>query len=215
MLIVGAKGFAKEVLEVCHQNGDLEHVVFYDDVNDDIEDELYGKFLVLKNLDQAREYFSTKDRRFTLGLGNPALRKKIADIFENIGGVLTSTISPKATIGNYGNTIQYGCNIMSGTVITNDVNLGKGVLLNLNCTIGHDSVIGDFVEISPGCNISGNCIIGDYCNLGTNTVLLPNIQLGKNVIVGAGAVVTKDIPDNSLAVGIPAKVVKSLNPIEL
>ena len=50
MLIVGAKGFAKEVLEVCHQNNELENLVFYDDVNQDIGEQLFNKFPILKSI---------------------------------------------------------------------------------------------------------------------------------------------------------------------
>ncbi|URC13086.1 acetyltransferase [Flavobacterium sp. B183] len=136
------------------------------------------------------------------------------DKFSALGGIFTSTISPLSNIGNFGNEIELGCNIMTGTVITSDVTIKKGSLVNLNCTIGHDSILGEFVELSPGVSISGNCIIGTYSLLGTNSTVLPKVTIGKNVIVGAGAVVTKDIPDNSMVVGIPGKIIKELKPLE-
>ena len=97
---------------------------------------------------------------------------------------------------------------MSNVIITSDVKIGKGVLINLSCTIGHDTVIEDFVELCPSVNVSGNCTIGSFSFIGTNAVILPNINIGKNVIIGAGSVVTKHIPDNAVAFGIPAKIVK-------
>jgi sugar O-acyltransferase (sialic acid O-acetyltransferase NeuD family) len=214
MLIVGAKGFAKEVLEVIYQSNDFIDLVFYDDVNEDIPTLLFDRFPVLKSIEEAILYFKNTDKRFTIGIGNPVLRKKLYDKFSALGGSFTSTISTKASIGHFGNIISDGCNIMTGTVITNDVILNRGVLINLNCTIGHDSVIGDFVELSPGVHISGNCTIGAYSNIGTNATILPKITLGKNVVVGAGSVVTKDVPDNCLVVGVPAVVKKELPKIE-
>lgn len=210
MIIIGAKGFAKEVLEVLHQLNQLNEVVFYDDVNADIPDFLYNQFKVLKNKKEAIDYLKNIDARFTIGIGNPLLRRKLFEDFTAIGGEYVGTISPFAKIGNFGNSIAVGCNIMTGTVITNDVIIKKGALINLNCTIGHDSLIGEFVEMSPGVHISGNCIVGDYSVIGTNATVLPRVTIGKNVIVGAGSVVTKDIPDNCLVVGIPAIIKKEL-----
>lgn len=214
MLIVGAKGFAKEVLEVVHQLNDVQNLVFYDDVNTDIPEKLFGQFPVLRNLQEVANYFKTSDNRFTIGIGNPVLRKKLFNTFESIGGKFTSTISPLARIGNFGNSIEVGCNIMTGTVVTSDIVIRKGVLINLNCTVGHDSIIGNFVEMSPGVHVSGNCFIGDYSVLGTNATVLPKVTIGKNVIVGAGSVVTKDVPDNCLVVGVPAIIKKELIPLE-
>lgn len=214
MVIIGAKGFAKEVLEVLRQLNKLENLVFYDDVNDDIPGKLFGQFPVLRTTQEASVFFKTMDNQFTIGIGNPILRKKLCNKFTQLGGKFTSTISPLATIGFFGNQIEIGCNIMTGTVITSDIKIKNGTLINLNCTIGHDSAIGQFVELSPGVHISGNCTIGDYSVFGTNASMLPKLTIGKNVIIGAGSVVTKDLPDNCVAVGIPAKIIRELTPLE-
>jgi sugar O-acyltransferase (sialic acid O-acetyltransferase NeuD family) len=208
MLVIGAKGFAKEVLQVATQLNLTDNLVFYDDVSNDLPAELFG-FPILKSQEEAITYFSSKDKKFTLGIGNPIIREKLANKFTALGGELTSTISPFSNIGNYGNHIDVGVNIMTGTIITNDVKISRGVLINLNCTIGHDTSIGNFVEISPNVSISGHCTIGNYSIIGTNATILPKITIGKNVIIGAGAVVTQNIPDNSVAIGVPAKVIKS------
>lgn len=205
MLIIGAKGFAREVLEILAQNQILGDVCFYDDINDDVPDLLFDEFKILKSIDQAQHLFQTKDNRFTLGIGNPVFRHSLYEKFFNIGGVFSSTISPFAHIGKYGNEIGDGVNIMTGTVITSNVIVSKGVLINLNCTVGHDTYIGEFTEISPGANISGNCYIGEFCSIGSSAVILPHIRLGRNVTVGAGAVVNRNVEDDAVVVGIPAK----------
>jgi len=102
---------------------------------------------------------------------------------------------------------------MTGTIITNDIKLKKGTIINLNCIVGHDTVIGEFVEICPNVSISGNCEIGNYSFIGTNATILPKIKIGQNVIVAAGAVVTKDVPDNCMVAGIPAIIKKQLEPL--
>ncbi len=213
MLVIGAKGFAKEVLEILYQNDEIENVSFFDDVNKDSPEFLYTIFPVLKNKKDAAAYLKTIDNRFTIGLGNPVLRRKLVNDFTELGGVFTSTISAFCNIGHFGNQIGQGCNIMSGTIITNDVSIGTGVLINLNCTIGHDVIISHYVEISPGVQVSGRCKIGAFSVIGSNATLLPDVVIGENVVVGAGAVVTKNIPSNSVVTGIPAVIRKTLPPL--
>ncbi|MEJ7556727.1 MAG: acetyltransferase [Pedobacter sp.] len=213
MLIVGASGFAKEVLEVFHQLNQLEVIAFYDDLTSNGPNTLFGNYQILKAEDEASRFFKQFGFEFTLGVGNPHLRFSLCQKFEKIGGILTSSISPFSRIGHYGTLIGNGANIMTNTVITNDVTIGKGVLINLSCTVGHDVKIGNFVELCPDVNVSGSCIIGDYSFIGTNTTVLPGKVIGKNVIIGAGSLVSKNIPDNCLALGSPAKIIKELDPI--
>lgn len=214
MLIIGAKGFAKEVLEVFQQKKQLDSLFFYDDVNEDIDSMLYGTFPVIKSVEEAQKLFSTIDDQFTIGIGNPFLRYKLYKKFEAIGGKFTSVISPFAHIGNFGTVVNEGSNIMTNAILTNDVHVGKGSLINLSCTVGHDVFMDDFVELCPDVNVSGNCKIGKFTFVGTNSTILPNIEIGTNVIVAAGSVVTKNIPDNCMVAGIPAVVKKELTPLE-
>lgn len=214
MVIIGAKGFAKEVLEVIHQLNQLENLVFYDDLNDDVPEKLFGQFPVLRTIQEASVYFKTIDNQFTIGVGNPVLRKKLYEKFTSLGGEFISTISPLATIATFDVNIGYGSNVLSGAFFSNGSKLGKGCIVYHNSIITHDCTIGDFVEISPSVTLLGRSGIGSYSQIGSNATILPDIKIGKNVIIGAGSVVTKDLPDNCIAVGIPAKIIKELTPLE-
>ncbi|MEQ8219569.1 MAG: acetyltransferase [Arenibacter sp.] len=210
MLIVGAKGFAKEVLEIFHEDDNLENLAFYDDVSKGLSIKLFNTFPVFTNIKQAESFFNTIDKRFTLGLGNPTLRKKLHNKFLSIGGVFTSTISKDARVGNYEVQIGEGVNILSGAIISNGVSVGKGCIIYFNAVITHDCIIKDFVEISPAAQILGRVYIGDYSQIGSNATILPDVKIGSNVIIGAGAVVTKDVPDNCVVAGVPGVIIKRL-----
>jgi acetyltransferase EpsM len=60
-------------------------------------------------------------------------------------------------------------------------------------------------------SVSGNVSIGEGTLIGTGAVILPNIKIGKWCKIGAGAVVTKDIPDYSVVVGVPGKIIKQIS----
>jgi sugar O-acyltransferase (sialic acid O-acetyltransferase NeuD family) len=210
MVIIGAKGFAKEVLEVCLENWKLSDLAFYDDVNNITNEFLYYKFPVLKNVEQVRNHFAQYGNSFTIGIGNLFLRKKVYDKFIGIGGEFVSTISHHARISQYGIFFWEGCNIFAGSILSNSVILGKRCLIYYNAMRTHDSVLGGFVEVSPGATVLGRVKIGDFCQLEANATILPRVTIGKNVIIGAGAVVSKDLPDNWVAVGIPAKIIKHI-----
>jgi sugar O-acyltransferase (sialic acid O-acetyltransferase NeuD family) len=214
MIIIGAKGFAKEVLEVLNQLNDIDNLVFYDDINLKTPEFLYDRFSILKSISDAQEYFKTVDKRFTIGIGNPILRKKLYDKFSTIGGKFVSTISPSSSIGSYEVEIGFGSNVLSGAIFSNSTKIGMGCIIYYNVIITHDCKVGDFVELSPNVNLLGNVEVGSYTHIGSNATILPNIKIGKNVIIGAGALVTKDLPDNCVAIGIPAKIIKELNPLD-
>ena len=210
MLIVGAKGFAIEVLDILYRNEYKKDIAFYDDINSNVNGKLYGKYQILKNEIEVKDFFLKNSPVFTIGIGGPNLRARIYQQFNNIGGEFTSTISNNSEIGHYDTKIDIGCNIMSGVKISNSVSIGKGCIIYYNSIITHNCVIGDFVEISPSVSILGRVEISSHTHIGANATILPDIKIGKNSIIGAGSVVTKNIPDNVLVVGVPSRIIKSL-----
>ncbi|HLT53959.1 MAG TPA: NeuD/PglB/VioB family sugar acetyltransferase [Flavobacteriaceae bacterium] len=214
MIIVGAKGFAKEVLEIIYQQevDALHNLVFFDDVTTDGPTLLYNTYPILKTKEAAGHYLKSVDNRFVLGVGNPFVRHKLTSIFETLGGVLTSTISSKAGIGKHNIVIDKGCNIFEQTIISNDASLGKGVIVYYNTLITHDVKVGNFVELSPNVVLLGRCEVGDFSHIGSGATILQDITIGKGVVVAAGAVVTKDVPDYCMVAGVPAVIKKQLKP---
>lgn len=86
----------------------------------------------------------------------------------------------------------------------NNVHLTDGVRF-----ITHDGGTLLFRNRIADLEITKPISVGDNIYIGNNVMILPGVTIGNNVIIGAGAVVSKDIPDNSIAVGVPARVIKS------
>lgn len=209
MLIVGAKGMAKELLHLLVDNNissDL-NLIFFDNVSNNVPDLLYNRFKILKDFESVKKFFE-KRNQYTLGIGNPMLRVKMYNKFNSLGGEIISVISKNSNIGVFGTTIGRGSIIMPGVVITNDVKIGKGVLININSSISHDSEIGDFSELACGVVVPGRCKIGKKVFIGSNATLNPDLEIGEGAIIGAGAVVIKNVPAYSVVVGNPAKIIK-------
>ena len=116
-------------------------------------------------------------------------------------------VDPSALVSNRVD-IGEGSIICAGTIITVDIKIGNHVIINLDCTIGHDDVIEDFVTIYPSVNVSGNVLIGECSELGTGMRIIQGKKVAPNTIIGAGAVVVKDCAESGTYVGSPAKRIK-------
>lgn len=209
MLIIGARGFAKELLEELKTNGFTDRLVFFDDQNTYSSSTLFEKYPIIDTVEKAMKYLSTVDNRFVLGLGNPIYRQDMDNFFTKNGGQLTTVISNKANVGSFDVRIDAGCTIMSGSQISNSVKIGRGSLIYYNSIVTHDCKLGAFTELSPGAIVLGRTTIGDHVQIGANATILHDLNIGDNVIIGAGAVVLKDIPSNTTVVGNPGKVIRS------
>ncbi len=210
MIIVGAKGFAKELLYVAKQN-QISNIALFDNINKYDEYQYFGYPILTCKTEVINHFQSTNDFTFHIGVGGPKNRVILNNLFDDWGGKNISLISKNTDISTFGTSIGEGSSICSGVIITSDISIGKCCLVNLKVTIGHDTIIGDFSELCPGVNVGGNCKIGNGVFVGTNATIIPNITIGDNVIIGAGAVVTNDVPSNVMIAGIPAVIKKNLN----
>jgi sugar O-acyltransferase (sialic acid O-acetyltransferase NeuD family) len=202
MLVFGAGGFAKEVLNILKQNK-FEDITFYDDVND--HQMVYDKYVILKTEDAIKNHFANQNNEFIIGIGGIKTRRHIFDKLTQLGGITKTIKSTNSYIGDENITIGDGSVIFDGVSISNNVSIGKCSIVYYNAVVTHDCKIGDFVQISPSCNILGRVEIGDNTFLGANCTILPDVKIGHSVVIGAGAVVTKDVLDNEIVMGVPAK----------
>jgi sugar O-acyltransferase (sialic acid O-acetyltransferase NeuD family) len=206
--IIGAGGFGREVKtlidDINRLSKEYELIGFYDD------GEEKGKIINgLPVLGTVAE-LNTLDTplNIALALGNPKAKEKIISEINNAKISFPNLIHPTVTMSTDDVNLGYGNIITAGCMLTCNITLGNFVILNLMCTVGHDTIINDYCSFMPGINISGEVIIEPCVYVGTGAKIINQLRIGQNTTVGAGAVIIKDVPDNVVVVGNPGKVIK-------
>ncbi|MBR0176964.1 MAG: acetyltransferase [Bacteroidales bacterium] len=207
--IFGVGGFGREVLALIHdinKVGPIYNIVgFFDDGHE--KGEMVNGYPVLGKTEDLNHW--ERDLAVAIAIGNPSVKKQVVGKITNPKVQFPTLIHPSVLIGAPEFVkMGKGCIICAGTMITTNIEIGDFVILNLGCTVGHDTIIKDYAAFMPSCNISGEVLIeeGVYC--GTGVKIINQTSIGEYATIGAGAVVTKPIPGHCVAVGVPARVVK-------
>lgn len=154
--------------------------------------------------DASRLYQDYSDCSIVITPDLPKVREKLAAMYEQAGYQFATVISPKAIISRSakigrGTVIQACVNVSAGSTI------GDFVKLNTYANIMHDDVVGNFATIAPNAVLLGYVHIGESAYIGANSTVLSRVRIGSGSTVGAGAVVTKDVNNNLIVKGVPAK----------
>jgi sugar O-acyltransferase (sialic acid O-acetyltransferase NeuD family) len=143
-----------------------------------------------------------------IGIGAGDVRRRLDGIVTGAGRGAGRRplvlIHPMATVGG-DCRIGEGCILTAGVRVTTNITLGRHTQLHVNSTIGHDSVLDDYVSVYPGATVSGNVHLGDGVTIGTGANVLPGLTIGAGAFVGAGAVVTVDVDPGVTVAGVPAR----------
>ena len=205
IVIIGAGGFGREVAWLIEDINRVErkwNLIGYVDDNELIQGKVINGYKVVGNL----QWLMKQQLNVVSAIGNPIKRKEIMLKILGSNNRYPILIHPSVI---YSDKVNFGEGsiVCAKNIITVNVNIGKYVIINLDCTIGHDSTLADYTTILPGVNISGMVKVDECVSIGTGTAIIQNVSIGKNTIVGAGAVVVKDLPENCTAVGVPAKLI--------
>lgn len=208
IVVYGSGGFAREVVHLIEDINEQEEtweVLGYIDDNAANHGELINELSVLGGVDWIKEQDSIA---VAMGIGSPSSKKAIAENLSELSNVsYPNLIHPSVKFSRF-NSIARGNVICEGSILTTNIDIKEFVTINLNCTIGHDTIVGSYTTILPNSSVSGNVVFEERVDFGTNATIIQGIKIGEGTIVGAGAVVVKDLPANCTAVGMPAKPIK-------
>ena len=202
LIIIGASGHGKVCADIALKMNKWDEIVFLDD-NPQVKSVM--GFKVIGSSRDALKFVEHCD--FFVGIGDNETREKIQKQLEKLGANIPSLIHPNAVIGE---DVQIGIGtvVMAGVVINCSTRIGKGCIINTGATIDHDNVIEDYVHISPGVNLAGSVMIGYRSWLGIGSTVINNLRITNMCVIGSGAVVTKNIYESGVYIGIPARRIK-------
>lgn len=210
--ILGTGGFAREVATIIHAinaKSPTYDLMGYID-NHLTKGTLINGLPVIGSDDEINE--TSTPISIVTAFGEPDLKENVYKKYTNPLISFPTIIHPSVILGD-APSIKFGkgCIICAGCILTTNIEIKDFVTLNLLCTVGHDVTIGDFSSFMPSCNISGEVNIEEKVYCGTGVKIINQTNIGGHTIIGAGAVVTKDIPRDCTAVGVPAKPIKYNN----
>ena len=202
ILVFGASGHAKVVIDILEREGKYGIVYL---VDDDLE--LKGRsFFSYAVIGGKSDLLAKVDRPIgsIVAIGNNHARSKVASWLIENDFELISSVHPSVPLGR-DVRIGSGSVLMAHAVVNSSTIIGNNVIVNTRAGIDHDCVIGDGVHIAPGATLCGAVRVGSNTFICSGVTIIPNITIGKNVTIAAGAIVIENVPDNVTVAGVPAR----------
>ncbi|MDD2714814.1 MAG: NeuD/PglB/VioB family sugar acetyltransferase [Candidatus Wallbacteria bacterium] len=212
--IFGAAGFAREVEWMARDiysdsKDDYRPDYFVCDDKNTLAGEKIKGISVINESEFFKKHSTTNNNCF-IAIGSPTIKNAIYEkiVAQAAPQNFPNLIHPSVCYDRDFVAMGHGNIICANSILTTDIKVGNFVHLNLACTVGHDSIIGDYTTTSPGVLISGNVKIDKLVFIGSGAVIFPNLSISTEIMIGASALVTKDLLEKGTYVGCPVKKVK-------
>ena len=144
------------------------------------------------------------DTEVVLALGSPASRTSVMTWLDEAGMRLVGLTHPRAMVGPRC-VVGDGAILCPDVLLTCDVTVGRGAIINWGTRIGHDGRIGEAAFVAPGVHLAGNVTVGNRVEIGIGAVARPGVTIGDDAVVGAGAALVSDVEPGTTVVGVPAR----------
>ncbi len=210
-VIWGSSGHAKVLYSLIRMNGD-ELIAIFD--NNPSVSSIASEIPVFYGKAGFEEWIKLSISRKSHVLGAVAVggdrgkdRLEIKSFMQQYGITFPVLIHPTASVCSTA-ILEEGTQVLALSIIAADCDIGKASIINHKASVDHECRIGQGVHIAPGATLCGCITVGHNVLIGAGAVILPRLAIGDNTVVGAGSVVTKDLPENVVAYGNPAKIVR-------
>jgi len=198
-------GLGKEVFDIATRINNIysrwDEIFFVDDNEELTEIAYLGRVF---SLNKMLIEFDVDSIEVVIANGEPIIKEKLFKKVKKLKLNITSLIDPLASVSDSAN-IGEGLIAYPFSIIASDTSIGNNVLVNASAIIGHDIKIGNNSVISPQVCIGGATTIGDSSFIGMGSKIKEQLSIGSNVIVGMSSAVHKDVPDDVIAMGNPAR----------
>lgn len=207
-VIIGAGAQGRVALDLLLDCADYEEYEFLDD-----NEALWGTDLngiSIRGGVALVENYDKKKFRAILAFGNPKLRVLLSKSKSLLTVPFMNLIHPSAYIAR---SAQFGVGstVCAQAIVNSNSVVGNHVLVNNAALIEHDSVLSDFTTVCPGASVGGRSELLEGAFICSGAVLLPRVRIGRNSVVAAGSLVTRDVPDSVLVMGVPARIKCEIN----
>ena len=203
LVLWGASGHGKVVLDIARAMGGFKTISFIDDACQDPAPE----FCDCQVFGASRYLQLPKDEggtRYVVSIGRNDMR---AACFQRAfdHGLLPATLVHPSAVISASARLEDGTVVMAKVVINAGAQIGKNCIVNTAAVVEHDCRIGDHVHLSPGVLLGGGVTVHSFAHVGIGAIALPGAEIGERAIVGAGAVVVDSVPSGATVVGVPAR----------
>ncbi len=200
LLIWGAGGHGKVVLDIARSTGRFERIVFLDSDS--------GRagltFCDCPLMGGPEELHRFAGSAFIIAVGDNRNRARCFNHALEEGLVPPGLVHPTAVVARSA-SIGRGTVVMPGVIVNAGAVIGENCIINSGAIIEHDCRIAAHVHISPRAVLGGGVSVGSLAHVGIGAIVLPSATVGEESVVGAGAVVLREAPARCTVVGVPAK----------
>ena len=209
LVIIGAGGFGRETLALVEEINEAAPTWnFLGFIDDNPEVTTAEGAVILGGMDYLRQM--NPKPHAVISIASAAVREKLVGQCEAAGVPFATLIHPSVKMKGSLCTVGEGSILCQDVILAVNSHVGKHCIMNMNCGLGHDTVIADYVSMMSESITGGDTYIGKGSYFGLRCTIINGLTIAPDCTFGAGAVVVKDAPVSGTYVGVPAKLIKPL-----